>query len=132
MNISEDLTSFLAKNLNEVNLGVQERKRTILQVSISKDDVLKNQKLANILGEMHGWFMFNITSGSAAYVEMEKYSEVFPYQFYATVPFEGTDPKSHVYVFQFTFSPKITFEPLEKTKKRKSIWSFLKGLKRKK
>lgn len=131
MNISEDLTSFLSKNLGEVNVGVKERKQTILEVSISKADILTSQKMANILGEIHGWFMFNNTSGTAAYVEMEKYSNVFPYQFYATIPFEGIDPKLQVYVFQFTFSPKITFEPMGKVKERKSLWSFFKKLKKK-
>jgi len=129
-NISNDLTSFLAKNLNEVTVGKKDRKQKILQVAITKEDVLTNQTMANVLSEIHSWFMFNNTSETTTYIEMNKYSNVFPYQFYATIPFEGIDPKSQVYVFQFTFSPKLTFESIKK--ERKSVWSFLKGLKRKK
>lgn len=130
-NISSELTSFLLKNLNEITVGKEDRKQKILQVAITKEDVLTSQTMANVLNEIHGWFMFNNTSGTSAYIEMDRYSNVFPYQFYATIPFEGIDPKSQVYVFQFTYSPKVGgFQPA--VKERKSLWGFLKGLRRKK
>ncbi len=122
INISEDLQMFIVNNCNEVSIIKNENKYKLLQVTITKSDIMKNELLANMVTEMSSWFMFNVTSGSLAYLDLEKYAEVVPYQFYATVPFEGIDPCSQVYVFQFTFQPKIQIKKVE----RKSLLSKLK------
>ena len=122
INISEDLQMFIVNNCKEVSIIKNENKYKLLQVTITKSDIMKNELLANMVTEMSSWFMFNVTSGSLAYLDLEKYAEVVPYQFYATVPFEGIDPCSQVYVFQFTFQPKIQIKKVE----RKSLLSKLK------
>lgn len=122
INISDDLQNFIVSNCKEISIIKDHGKYKLLQVTITKSDMMKNETLANILTEMTSWFMFNVTSGNLAYLDLERYSEVVPYQFYATVPFEGTDPCSQVYVFQFTFQPKIQV----KTKERKSLWNKIK------
>jgi hypothetical protein len=126
MIISNEVTSFLVKNMNEVSVRRSQINEKILQVSVSRSDVLKNQMTANIVTEIHNWFMFNATTSNVAYIEMEKYSDVFPYQWYATVPFEGVDPSTQFYVFQFTFSPKLEISAVY-SKPRKSVWSFIKS-----
>lgn len=113
---------FIVNNCKEVSIIKNENKYKLLQVTITKSDIMKNELLANMVTEMSSWFMFNVTSGSLAYLDLEKYAEVVPYQFYATVPFEGIDPCSQVYVFQFTFQPKIQIKKVE----RKSLLSKLK------
>jgi len=123
INISEDLQMFIVNNCNEVSVIKNNNKYKLLQVTITKSDIMKDENLSNLLTEMSSWIMFNVTSGNLAYLDLEKYSEVVPYQFYATVPFEGTDPKSQVYVFQFTFEPKIQ---VKKKVERKSLVSKLK------
>ncbi len=123
INISEDLQLFIVDNCKEISIIKNENKYKLLQVTITKSDIMKNEILSNIVAEMSSWFMFNVTSGNLAYLDLEEYAEVVPYQFYATVPFEGIDPCSQVYVFQFTFQPKIQ---IKKKVERKSLVSKIK------
>ncbi len=120
ISISDDLQMFIVNNCKEVSIIKNENKYKLLQVTITKSDIIKNETLANIITEMSSWFMFNITSGSLAYLDLEEYSDVLPYQFYITVPFEGIDPSSQVYVFQFTFQPKVQ---IKKNVKKNSLLS---------
>lgn len=123
MGISPELADFLIKNAKEISFVKSNSIQYVLQLTVTKAEMLKNEKISNVIYELHSWFMLNANGQVAAFIETDKYSSIFPYQFYATIPFDGMSPESQHYVFQFTYTPKVS---VTKVTERKTIWNTLK------
>jgi len=123
MGISPEVADFLIKNAKEVSFMMGNSRQTVLQVTVTKADILKNEKTSNIISELHSWFILNSTGQVVAFIETDKHSNIFPHQFYATIPFDGMAPETQHYVFQFTYIPKVS---ITKVTERKTLWNTLK------
>jgi hypothetical protein len=126
MGISPDLADYLVKNIQEISFIRQGSKEKVLQLSISRADALKNEKVSNFLTEMHSWFTMNASGYVSASLETDKYSNIFPYQFYGSVNFDGADPTNQFYVFQFTYTPKIINTTVKV--ERKTLWKKIRSM----
>lgn len=121
MGISSELADYLIKNIQEVSFIRGNSKQQVLQITISRADALNNERISNVLTEVHSWFAMNATGYTSAFIETDKYSNIFPYQFYGSVNFEGADPTKQFYVFQFTYTPKVFTHQVKI--ERKTLWT---------